>query len=349
MFRFTKENIINVKADALVNSVNLVGVMGKGVALAVKEAFPENYKLYKKACESKQIAIGKIFVTETGLLFPRYIINFPTKIHWRDPSSYDWIKAGLLSLKEWLKKSDVNSIVIPPLGSGNGKLNWAKVKLMIMEILNDLSNEIEIILIEPSSSFEIIETANVSKNKLTPARAMLLYLFNKYRILGYEINLLVAQKIAYFLQRVGEPLNLNFQKGFYGPYAHNLIPVLKALKPKFLSFKSLDDSKPSTIIRLNNNTMEEVENYIEENLTDQQKENLNKTLMLIQDFETPFGLELLGTIDFILIEKNNYFDTNNILSEISNWTKRKANLFKPYHIEVARERLLKNLTYYERS
>jgi O-acetyl-ADP-ribose deacetylase (regulator of RNase III) len=345
MFRTEKTNIVNVKADALVNSVNLVGIMGKGVALAIKEAFPENYKLYKKACENKQIDIGKIFVTETGQLFPRYIINFPTKKHWRNPSNYSWIEAGLISLKEWLIKSNINSIAIPPLGSGSGKLDWNKVKSMIIDILSSESDRIEIILIEPDEDFDRMESFKEQKNNLTPARAMLLYLLNKYRVLGNEINLLVVQKIAYFLQRVGEPLKLNFQKGYYGPYAYNLIPVLKALKPKYLYFNSLQDSKPSTIIRLNQNTIEEVEYYIEKNLTPQQKENLKKTLLLIQDFETPFGLELLGTIDFIFVEQKIPSNTQIVLSEITKWTHRKAKLFNEHHIEVAQERLLKHLSY----
>lgn len=345
MFRTEKENIINVKADALVNSVNLVGVMGKGVALAVKEAFPENYKMYKKACDEKRIDIGKIFVTETGQLFPRYIINFPTKKHWRYPSKYSWIEAGLISLKDWLKTSDIKSLAIPPLGSGSGKLDWNRVKQMIFSELKEFSDRIDIILIEPDSGFENAESLKVQNNNLTPARAMLLYLLNRYRVLGYEINLLVVQKIAYFLQRVGEPLRLNFQKGFYGPYAYNLIPVLKALKPKYLSFTSLNDSKPSTIIRLNQNVMDEVESYVDTNLTPYQKENLEKTISLIQDFETPFGLELLGTIDFIFTQGKFKSDSDWILSEISKWTSRKANLFKSYHIEVAKERLLKSLSY----
>ena len=346
MFRAEKTNIVNVKADALVNSVNLVGVMGKGVALAIKEAFPENYKLYKKACQNKQIDIGKIFVTETGQLFPRYIINFPTKKHWRNPSHYSWIEEGLISLKEWLANNKINSIAIPPLGSGSGKLDWNKVKCMIMDILGSESEKIDIILIEPDEKFETTESFKEQNNKLTPTRAMLLYLLNKYRVLGNEINLLVIQKIAYFLQRNGEPLKLNFQKGYYGPYAYNLIPVLKALKPKYLSFKTLNDSKPSTIIRLNQDYMGEVEKYVGKKLTPQQKENLEKTLKLIQDFETPFGLELLGTIDFIFVEQKIPSDTQTVLKEITKWTHRKAKLFNAHHIEVAHKRLLDHFNYY---
>ena len=151
MITFKKENILNIKAEALVNSVNLKGVMGKGVALAFKNAFPENYKLYKKACENGDIDIGKVFVTETHQLFPKYIVNFPTKKHWRFPSKYEYIKLGMEDLVHWLEKEDVKSIAIPPLGSGNGKLDWIKVKEIIISHLNTLQKRLEIIIIDSSS------------------------------------------------------------------------------------------------------------------------------------------------------------------------------------------------------
>jgi len=340
MISFEKNNIINIKAEALVNSVNLKGVMGKGVALAFKEAFPENYKLYKKACEEGKIEIGKIFVTETGQFFPKYIINFPTKKHWRFPSKYEWIEAGLNSLKDWLQKEKVKSIAIPPLGSGNGKLDWARIKVMILNSLKEFENQIDITILEPSNQF--IETAAVNRNvsKLTPARAMLLYIMNRYKVMGYEINLLVVQKIAYFLQRLGEPLKLNFEKGFYGPFAYNLIPVLKALRQDYIIYKSLDDSKPSTVIRQNLAKLGEIEDYVNNNLTLEQKEHIENTLSLIKDFETPFGLELLGTVDYIFTQKKRAMNSSEVLHELKDWTDRKQKIFKQYHIEVAKNKLL---------
>ena len=345
MITFEKENIINVKAEALVNSVNLKGVMGKGVALAFKETFPENYKLYRKACEEGTIDIGKIYVTETGEFFPRYIINLPTKKHWRFPSQYKWVEAGLNSLADWLRKNDVSSIAIPPLGSGNGKLEWQKVKQLIINYMEEFKDRIDIIIIEPAVQYEIISVPKKTTSQLTPARAMLLYVMNKYKVMGYEINLLVVQKIAYFLQRLGEPLKLRFEKGYYGPFAYNLTPVLKALRNDYIFYKSLDDAKPSTHLKLNSSKIDIVEDYFEKNLNDEQKERVSRVLALIRDFETPFGLELLGTIDYIFSQKKYVPETEETLEEIKNWTDRKQKLFKPYYIEVAKERLTEYFSY----
>jgi len=345
MILFEKNNIMNVKAEALVNSVNLTGVMGKGVALAFREAFPENYKLYRKACETGDIDIGKIFVTETGQLFPKYIINFPTKKHWRFPSKYEWVEAGLKSLKEWLRKNQISSIGLPPLGSGNGKLDWKHVKVMITNALKEFENHLEIIVLEPSEQFATKPVLVKTNSKLTPARAMLLFILSRYQVMGYEINLLVIQKIAYFLQRLGEPLRLKFEKGYYGPFAYNLIPVLKAMRQDYISYKSLDDAKPSTVIRQNNTKIKEVEEYFEDNLTQHQKDNVEKTLSLIKDFETPFGLELLGTLDYIFTQKKKILNSQEVLSELKDWTDRKQKLFKKYHIDVAKKKLLQYFSY----
>jgi O-acetyl-ADP-ribose deacetylase (regulator of RNase III) len=345
MISFEKNNILNIKAEALVNSVNLAGVMGKGIALAFRETFPENYKLYRKACEVKEIDIGKIFVTETGQFFPKYIINFPTKKHWRLPSKYEWIDAGLRSLKEWLRENEIKSIAIPPLGSGNGKLDWTRIKVMILDALKEFENKLEIVVLEPSEQFETKPSLAKTDAKLTPARAMLLYIMSRYQVMGYEINLLVVQKIAYILQRLGEPLRLRFEKGYYGPFAYNLLPVLKAMKPYYINFKSLDNAKPSTVLKQNQSTIKEVEEYVEINLTKDQKDHLKKTLDLIKDFETPFGLELLGTVDYIFTQENRILESKEVLGEIKNWTNRKKKLFKLYHIDVAKEKLQEYFSY----
>jgi len=347
MIYFEKTDIRNVRAEAIVNSVNLTGVMGKGIALAIKDAFPENYRLYKKACEDKKIDIGKIFVTETGQLFPKYIINFPTKQHWRYPSKYQWIESGLKSLAQWLRSNKVKSIAIPPLGSGNGKLDWERVKPMIEDYLKEFENEVDIIIIEPSSKFNKnnIKRPVKSGAKLTPARAMIIYIMNKYRVLGFEINLLVVQKIAYFLQRLGEPLRLNFERGFYGPFAYNIIPVLRTLRHHYINYKTLDSAKPNTVIQLDNSRLNEVDEYIENKLSAEQKERLQKTLELIKDFETPFGLELLGTVDYIFSNKKQPVESSIVMSELKEWTNRKKKLFKQYHIDVASKRLLEYFEY----
>ena len=150
MFRFEKSNIVEVHAEVLVNTVNIYGVMGKGIALEFKKAFPENYQLYREACNNRQIDIGKIFVAATGRELPKYIINFPTKMNWRNPSKYEYIEKGLISLVSWLKENKVKSIAIPPLGCGNGKLDWSKVKPMVINSLKSFENNLEIIIVEPA-------------------------------------------------------------------------------------------------------------------------------------------------------------------------------------------------------
>jgi O-acetyl-ADP-ribose deacetylase (regulator of RNase III)/uncharacterized protein YwgA len=346
MIEFIKEDILKIEAEAIVNSVNLKGVMGKGLALAMKNAYPQNYKLYKEACEKEVIKIGKIFVTEPGEFFPKYIVNFPTKNHWRFPSKYEYIEAGLVDLKNWIKENDIKSVAIPPLGSGNGKLNWVKVKEIILDSLRDIRDSVKIIIVEPSAAFESFDVKKPSsKSHLTPARAMLIYLMRKYQIMGYEINFLVAQKLAYFLQHFGEELKLKYEKGYYGPYAYNLMPVLNLLNNNYIKFSKNNDNKPATTIRLITDKVNQVEEFINTNLTNEQKERLNKALEFIKGFETPFGLELLGTLDFIFREKDKTLSTDEIIPELKNWTDRKEKLFKPQYISAAKKRLLEYFCY----
>lgn len=136
---YVSGDMFSYKADALVNPVNTVGVMGKGLALAFKKKFPNNFALYKKACDEKQVVVGKMFTTiNTDSNRPKYIINFPTKEHWINSSNIEWIKTGLIDLRRLIITSDIRSIVIPALGCGNGGLNWHDVNYYIYNILEGL-------------------------------------------------------------------------------------------------------------------------------------------------------------------------------------------------------------------
>ena len=129
MIRFKTGNILAEDAEALVNTVNCVGVMGRGIALQFKNAFPDNFKAYVAACRSGAVRPGRMFVFETGTLTnPRYIINFPTKRHWRGNSRLEDIKAGLTDLTRQIRERGIRSIAIPPLGSGLGGLEWDVVR-----------------------------------------------------------------------------------------------------------------------------------------------------------------------------------------------------------------------------
>lgn len=333
MIHCKQGNILEANVEALVNTVNTVGVMGKGIALAFKKKFPENYKIYKEACENNQLKIGDLLVTQTGRAIPKYIINFPTKQHWRNGSKIEYIEKGMNKLVEVIQEKNIQSIAIPPLGCGNGGLNWKDVKPVILERLETVKDSMEIILYEPGYNNQ--SAGHKKSINLTPARAMLLSAIDSYKILGYSINLLVAQKLAYFIQRLGEPLNLEYEKGYYGPYSHRLQHLLKYLNGYFIHFKH-ENTKPGTKITLDH--LDEVEEYKNNNLTKEQKERLNRVNDLIEGFESPYGLELLATVDYIH-QQLGINDTDKILQEIGNWTNRKKDLMKPYHIEVANERL----------
>ncbi len=333
MIHFAKGNILEASVEALVNTVNTVGVMGKGIALAFKNEFPDNYKIYKKTCENKELKIGNLLVTQTGRLTPKYIVNFPTKQHWRGRSKIEYIEDGIKSLVKVIQEKEIKSIAVPPLGCGNGGLNWEEVKPLILKGLNLIKDETNIILYEPGYNNQAVpDKKNV---KLTPARAMFLCALNKYTVLGYSITLLVAQKLAYFMQRFGEPLNLQFEKGYYGPYSHRLQHLLKYLNGYYLQFNH-EQTLPGTKVFLNH--IDEVEQFRSNELTSEQKDRLENVQKLIEGFESPYGLELLATVDYIY-KQSGIDDTRIIAEQIGTWTNRKKELMKPFHIEAAHKRL----------
>ena len=331
MIRYKTGNILNSDTEALVNTVNTVGVMGKGIALAFKKAYPDNYKEYKQAVDDGKLQIGSLLVTETDKLQPKYIINFPTKKHWRHPSKLSYIREGMESLAKIIKSKDIKSVAIPPLGCGNGKLNWDEVKPIMEHYLSSMAKEREFVIFEPGFNDQTIQEKK--EVKLTSGRAMLLYALNEYRILGYEINLLVVQKTAYFLQRLGEPLKLNYEKGHYGPYAHNLNHLLKHLNGFYLTYQS-EKNKPDTKVRLSEKQLPRVKEYVKNNLTTDQKNRIQKFINFIEGFESPYGLELLATVDFIKQQKPD-IEFDELKNEVHRWTNRKRSIMKPLHLEVA--------------
>lgn len=343
MIQYTKGDILKANVEALVNTVNIVGVMGKGIALAFKKTFPENFEAYHKAYQEGKLEIGKMLVFPTQQMFPKYIINFPTKKHWRHPSKYEYVSKGLIDLAEVIKEYNIQSIAIPPLGCGNGKLDWDIVRSMIEESLSEIAESRDIILFEPGYQPPVKKPTSSQKTvKLTNARAMLLYLMHHYDQLGYTLNLLVIQKLAYFLQKAGEPLRLDYEKGWYGPYARNLQYVLKALNGTYLFFP-VEETKPNTSVKLAYDKSDHLNQFIADKLSEEQKLRLQQVLHLIEGFESPFGLELLGTVDYIA-SKNQTYSAEDIHAHIQDWTSRKKELMPLEQIEVALDQLRARVT-----
>lgn len=335
MIRYTKGEIFDAQTEAIVNTVNTVGVMGKGLALQFKKRFPDNFEVYKKACDNKRFHIGDLLITNSNSLFFKYIINFPTKEHWRYPSKYEYIERGLEVFTQKIQELNILSVAIPPLGAGNGKLDWNKVKSILEGHLKTLP-EIEFIIDEPQSRFDSRDNSIKRMASLTPIRALLLQAFADYEQVDASLNLLVAQKLSYFLQRFGEPLRLKYQKGWYGPYAANLNKVLQAINGTYIKYEAQKD-KPDTRIYLIPEKQKEILAQWRK-LSHKQKERAKLLKSFVTGFETPFSLELLATVDWIL-QQNPTLNSNEIYNEIGNWTKRKSELIKPYHVRIAYQHL----------
>ncbi len=349
MIHYTQGNLLEANVDALVNTVNTVGVMGKGIALMFKERFPKNMQAYAKACKKGEVVTGKMFVTETGeLMGAKWIVNFPTKQHWRAKSKMAWVEEGLKDLRHFIAENQVKSIAIPPLGAGNGGLDWQNVKPKIEQALGNMQ-DVDIWVFEPTAKYQNVAKKSGIKN-LTPARAMIAELVRRYWILGMECSLLEIQKLAWFLQRVIEAkglqneLKLNFEANNYGPYANNLDHLLNALDGSYLkSDKRIPDSDPLDVIAFNDEKKELVESYLNSEGKDY-LQALEKASEIIDGFESPFGLELLSTVDWLLVREGCELTLESIKNGISKWpagqkwADRKLALFddKSLHIAINR-------------
>jgi len=337
--RFTTGNILESDAEALVNTVNTVGVMGKGIALQFKERFPINYELYAAACKRGEVETGKMFITHSNsMLKSQWIINFPTKRHWMHKSRYEFIETGLDDLVAQINKLHIRSIAIPPLGSGQGGLKWEKVKQIILEKLSNV--DAEIIVFEPGAVSPAVVTEQA---KLTKPRALILSLINQYRQLGFDISLLEIQKLAYFLQRMGQAdLRLNYKQYLYGPYAHNLQHLLHELEKGYIiTSGSILDSKPLDLVQFNNKNAGVVAEFVEEKCSHIEKDRLKRIFELMSGYESPFGLELLSTIDWIINrEKDSGLSAEQLKEKVKEWSKRKDFNFDLGHIQTALQRLI---------
>lgn len=351
MIRFTEGNLLDADVEAVVNTVNTVGVMGKGIALMFKERFPKNYEAYAAACKAGEVRIGKMFVTSVDELDgPRWVINFPTKEHWRPPTKLEWVLEGLVALKDVIREKQIRSIAIPPLGCGNGGLDWDLVRPLIEEALNDLEG-VEIIVYEPTAQYQ-----NVAKKKgverLTPARALMAEMVRRYWVLGIECTLLETQKLAWFLERtikrmgLENPLDLRFVANRYGPYADRLTHLLDKLDGSYLHCeKRLADAGAFDTIWFEEAKRERVALYLKGSEASMYLPALEATDDLIDGFQSPLGMEALATVDWLIVREGAEATLSGIRQGIRNWpagpahAQRKEGLFGDRLLELALKRL----------
>lgn len=350
MITYITGNIFDDNAMAIVNTVNTQGVMGKGLALQFKEKYPQNYLLYKKACKEGNIGIGNLFITETITNGKkRFIINFPTKTTWRRPSEYSFIQEGLMDLRNKIRDLSITSIAIPPLGSHNGGLDWHRVKQMIIDTLHEANCDIRIY--EPTE--KIIERMKSERVKLTPARAMLLFMMEQVMTHGEFNSPLSAEKIVYFLKKESkgkEYANIEFIRGYYGPYSGGKVShVLYYLNGSYIKGMHAMDAKPFDTIWLADGIGNEINDYINSDNLSNYRTIVEGASRLLDGFYSPFELELLSTVDMILSTTptlTGWQDiADNTLSslvaeEIVRWNPRKAKVYSDkYFISKAIERL----------
>lgn len=327
-------DILAENAEALVNSVNCVGVMGRGIALQFKRAFPENFKAYAQACRQGEVRPGRMFVFETGHLGnPRYIINFPTKRHWRGNSRMEDIDAGLESLAHVIRQSDIKSIAVPPLGSGLGGLEWIRVRPRIEEALRGIP-DVKVVLFEPGG--KRLENRAIKPREvptMTPGRAVLVGLMDQYLrgLMEPFVTLLEIHKLMYFMQESGERLRLRFRPGAYGPYAENLRHVLREIDGYFISGYGDGGDTPERRIDLVPGAVADARRFLADHPATQAR--FGKVVRLVEGFETPLGLELLATVHWLAAE-NPDENERAIVERTYAWNERKQQ-FSEHQIGLA--------------
>jgi O-acetyl-ADP-ribose deacetylase (regulator of RNase III) len=338
MIRTGEGDLLASDAEALVNTVNCVGIMGRGVALQFKEAFPDNFKAYAAACKAGEVQPGRMFVHATGQLTnPQYIINFPTKRHWRGDSRIEDIEAGLADLVRIVHDLDVCSVAMPPLGSGLGGLPWPAVKARIVQAMEALPN-VDVLLFEPRPDGDRMKRHRKrGAPALTPLRAVLIRLIDRYRrgLMEPEVTLLEIHKLAYFLQHAGMPMRLRFTKGHYGPYAENLRHVMREMEGYYLAGYGDGGDQPDKLIEIVPGAPEAAAYIVagDPGVTTA----FDRIASLVRGFETPFGLELLATTHWA-VEQEGAWGAVQVGAVFRDWNEHKSG-FTPRQIGIPFERL----------
>ena len=351
MIQYTQGNLLEAETEAIVNTVNEIGVMGKGIALMFREAFPENARAYEVACKAGKVKVGTMFVSkERDLIGDRWIINFPTKKHWRNPSKMEWIREGLKDLARVICEKQIRSVAIPPLGCGNGGLEWSQVRREIEFALSDLEG-VKVLVFAPTSEYQ-----NTAKREgletLTPARSLVAELVRRYSVLGLDCTNLEVQKLAWFMQRViskrglPDPLDLNYTAHKFGPYADNLRHLLNGLDGSYLHCeKRLSDAGPLDLVWFDDSRRSAVAAFLATEECQPYREALEETAGIIDGFESPLGMELLATVDWIAGKMHCDLSLPAVKAGLSNWpggdeaARRKKQIFNDRLLDLAITRL----------
>lgn len=340
-------NLLQADAEALVNTVNTVGIMGKGIALQFKRAFPENFKHYAKACKQKEVRLGQMLVHEIDALGgPKYIINFPTKGHWKSASRLEDIRTGLVDLRETLLVLGIRSVAMPPLGCGNGGLDWSDVYPMIQKELSDLQ-DVRVMVFPPAGAPSPAEMpVRTKRPNMTSARAALLLAFERYSQCAVasglsdtgEISLVEAQKVAYFLQVAGWSTKFDFMPSHYGPYAQAVNQFISHVEGHFIQGYGDGSSGSRAVLTLDEDAVARAHELLDDDVAFRLA--LDRLSAVVGGFEFPYGIELLATVHFVVQRHEDPPSVDEVVSEIRAWSKRKGEIFQREQAALAYKHLV---------
>lgn len=338
MIQHVTGNLLEADAEAFVNTVNTVGVMGKGIALQIRQAFPKVFAEYQRATKHGEVQPGRMHVVATGAVTnPRYVINFPTKKHWRGKARLEYISAGLVDLVRVLREFRIKSVAVPPLGCGSGGLRWSEVRPLIDQALSPLE-DVRVLVYAPAGA-PVADEMRVStkRPRITPARAAILRLFEDYAIPEYRLTMLEVVKLAYFLQTAGEPLKLSFVRGKFGPYAEAMHHVLQRLEGHYI--RGYGDRSQGASIHLTPGTTAAATSVLKGHPDTLRR--LERVSRLIKGFESPYGMELLSTTHWVAgTDPRVHVSAEAAVEGVQGWSEHKRRTFHAEHIKVAWQRLI---------
>ncbi|MDV0445483.1 hypothetical protein MmiAt1_10630 [Methanimicrococcus sp. At1] len=314
MIQYTTGNILESDADFLVNTVNCEGYMGKGIAYQFKLQYPENNNDYVKACRNGSLHIGTLhYFEENG----KMIINFPTKDKWRENSRIEFIESGLKELVILIQKLNIKSIAIPPLGSGNGGLNWNDVKIVIEKYLSDIDSDI--FIYEPSQNY-------VSQPKAAPNLSASALVIIKIREQLKSQSAFRLQKTAYFVNIFSQTNYFNFSRNKYGPYANSINIIDKNINEfkNYYRSKDLKETYDIAYTKLISKNVDEKLLFL--------SPFIEKAAVYTNNISDDHKLEGLSTILYLL-QENGTLTEDEIILEFKNWSDAKSKSFNETEIK----------------
>ncbi len=329
--------------DAIVNTVNCVGVMGKGIALQFKNKWPANFDEYQAACKASKVRPGQMLVHDSGgLVKPNYIVNFPTKDHWRGASKIAYIRDGLVDLVSQVKRLGIRSIAIPPLGCGNGGLDWNEVRPLIESAFAALP-DVEVRLFEPSGAPDP-KTMEVRSKRpiMTAGRAAILKVLDTYRGLGYGLSKIEVQEACLFFAGSRGTAQAAIRQAPIWALCRYLAARVEYHGRAFHSWtwqKAVSWKRKLSQWLTCATRRRRIQFILEHGNAELVQRKVERVGHLIEGFQSSYGMELLASVHWVATHDEHADTMDDALLAVRNWNQRKHALMQPTHVAAAWNRL----------